>query len=133
MDDSPRGCSLVEVVIAISIVAGSVAAVAQLVALGARANRLARHTTLAVVFAQQKIEELVPDAAGLTASPPGALDRDVDGFSDVVDGAFTRRWSIDPLPGGSAGAVVLQVLVVDSRNPATVRAHLTGARTRQGF
>jgi hypothetical protein len=124
----------VEVLIAISIVAGSVAAVAQLVALGARANRLARHTTLAVVFAQQKMEELMPDAAaGLTPSPPGALDRDVDGFSDVVDGAFTRRWSVDPLPGGSAGAVVLQVLVADARNPATVRAHLTSTRTRQGF
>jgi type II secretory pathway pseudopilin PulG len=131
---SSRGCSLLEVLVATSIVAVGVAALAQLIAFGARANRFAGYTTRAAVLAQQKMEELVPEAAtGLTPSPADALDRDVDGYSDVIDGAFARRWSIQPLPGSPNDTVVLQVLVVNARDPGSVRARIVCTRTRRGF
>jgi Tfp pilus assembly protein PilV len=134
MRNSERGCSLVEVLVALGIVAGGVAAVAQLIALGAGVNRVARQTTRAVVVAQQKMEELAPQAAtGVDASPPGTLAQNIDGYSDTVDGRLTRRWSIDPLPGTSGGALVLQVAVFDARNPARATVRLVSVRTRQGF
>jgi Tfp pilus assembly protein PilV len=134
MRESERGCSLVEVLVALGIVAGGVAAVAQLMALGAAVNRVARQTTSAVVLAQQKMEELGPAAAtGVDPSPPGTLAQNIDGYSDTVAGVFTRRWSIDPMPGNADGAIVLQVAVFDSRNPARATTRLVSVRTRQGF
>jgi type II secretory pathway pseudopilin PulG len=134
MRDVERGCSLVEVLVALGIVAGGVTAVAQLMALGAAVNRAARRTTSAAVLAQQKMEELAPAAAtGVEPSPSGTLARNVDGYTDTIEGVFTRRWSIDPLPGDASGAVVLQVVVIDARSPARVATRLVSVRTRQGF
>jgi type II secretory pathway pseudopilin PulG len=129
-----RGCSLLEVLVATSLVAVGLVAVAQLVALGSNANRLSRQTTVAAVLAQQKMEELVAEAdAGLTESPAGALEGNVAGFFDTIDGAFVRRWSIEPLPASPNNTVVLQVLVVDARNARAVKARVVSARARRGL
>ena len=69
----------------------------------------------------------------MEASPPGTLAQNIDGYADTVDGQFTRRWSIDPLPGSGDGALVLQVAVFDSRNPARATTRLVSVRTPQGF
>src|SRR5262245_38357221 len=83
-----RGFTLVEALVASTTVLVAVAALAQLVAATALTARRARAVTLAAVFAQEKLETLLPwavDERGLTASPPDTLDRDVAGYVDFLD------------------------------------------------
>ena len=105
-----RGYSLVEVLVAMSLVAVGVAGLAQLVALTAYANLQAAHTTIAAVLAQQKMEELLPAAAGeLAPSPADALGRNVEGYADFLDraGQPARRRS------GAAGGHRIPSPLVD--------------------
>lgn len=120
-----RGCSLLEVLVATSVVVVSVAALAQLSGAAIHTNARARSTTFAVLIAEEKMEALVAtfaaqDAIGapLAASPAGALDRDTPGYCDYVvqNGAtYLRRWSIEVLPAFPDGARVLQVVATLSR------------------
>ena len=155
-----RGSSLLEVLVATSVVVVGVVALAQLATLAARANLQARQTTLAAVLAQAKMEELLSEAAtGLSPSPPDALGRNVEGYSDFVDrrgtslgggptpppdSAYLRRWSIEPLPNSANNTLILQVLVTDLRNrgaadttTAVMRlpgeARSVGAKARKAF
>ena len=57
------GFSLVEVLVATAVVTVGVASVAQLFTVSARANRIANATTMTLLLAQQKMEELRADAA----------------------------------------------------------------------
>jgi type II secretory pathway pseudopilin PulG len=132
------GFSLLEALVATSIMAVGVAALAQLAGWSLYANVQARQTTLAPVLAQQKIEELVAEAAvgGLAPSPAGTLASDVAGYYDFVDragrplgagpapadSAYARRWSIEPLPASPAHMSILQVLVIDLRHHAAGNA-----------
>jgi len=130
---TPEGFCLLEVVVATTTLIVALTALAQLLTVAALATRRARAMTLATVLAQQKIEDLVPQAAiggaGLPASPRDALARDVDGYCDFVDASgrivglrapapgaavYVRRWSIEALSTSSAGSVVLHVLVTDA-------------------
>ena len=154
-----RGFSLLEVLVATSVLVAGVVALAQLVVLAARANLQARQTTFTAVLAQQKMEELLPEAAGLIPSPTGAIGRNVEGYSDFVDrrgivlgggptpppdSAYLRRWSIEPLPNSANGMLILQVLVTDLRNRGAAdattavsrlpgEARLVAAKARKAF
>jgi prepilin-type N-terminal cleavage/methylation domain-containing protein len=132
------GFSLLEALIATSIVSVGVAALAQLAGWSLYANVQARRTSIASVLAQQKVEELVAEAAagGLVPSPAGTLASDVAGYCDFVDrtgqplgagpapsgSAYARRWSIEPLPASPAHTSILQVLVIDLRHYAAGNA-----------
>ena len=138
------GFSLLEALVATSIVTVGVAALAQLAGWSLYANVQARRTSIASVLAQQKVEELVAEAAagGLIPSPAGALASDVAGYCDFVDrtgrplgagpappaGAYARRWSIEPLPSSPAHTSILQVLVIDLRHHAAGNAVPAGVR-----
>jgi type II secretory pathway pseudopilin PulG len=74
---------------------------------------------------------------GLTPSPPMALSRDTPGYVDHVDqygvkvadaahAAFTRRWSIVPLPAFPEQALVIQVFA--TRRPPRGVAVESGVR-----
>jgi len=138
------GFSLLEALVATGIMTVGVAALAQLVAWSLYANGQARQTTVAPLLAQQKIEELIAEAAagGLSPSPTGTLAADVAGYCDFVDragrslgagpapadGAYARRWSIEPLPASPAHTSILQVLVIDLRHHAAGNAVPAGTR-----
>lgn len=131
------GFSLVEVLIAIAILAGTIGTLAQLSVVAARANTAARTATVTVVLAAQKMEQLralawgidssgqpvsdtstdltsvppgVNRGVGLTPSPGGALQRDTSGYCDYLDA--NGRW----LAGGAlppAGAIYVRRWAID--------------------
>ncbi|MCU1385085.1 MAG: hypothetical protein JWL71_3782 [Acidobacteria bacterium] len=141
------GFSLVEVLVATSIVAVALAAAAPLVAAAIHANARARAATVSVLLAEDKMEKLVAafwreDVPGATlgASPAGTLDRNTPGYCDYVDrngqplgggpepppgAVYLRRWSIEPLPIYPDSTRVLQVLATPSRGVADAAHDLT--------
>ena len=133
-----RGFSLLEVLIATTLVASALIGLGQLVALAIDANRHAQSATVATLLAQQKMEELRSfawsiDALGVPAtdsrlspSPGNTLNENVEGFCDFADASgrplgeaptmragavYVRRWSIEPLPAFSGNVLAVQVLV----------------------
>ena len=127
-----RGFSLVEVLVATLLVTTGVAGLAQLVALSGAANVHAKQSTMAAVLAQQKMEALF--AAG--RDPGGDVelfDRDghlLEAGAPPGRRSYVRRWSVDPLTGGSAGARLLQVTVTDARGQTLAR--MVAARAGAG-
>lgn len=148
-----RGFSLIETLVAASILTVGVSALAQLLILSTRANASAAATTAAVLLARQKMEELRGlrfgfDLAGnrvsdtsLVASPPGAFGACMEGFCDFVDrfgrpagggtapprgAAYIRRWSIEALPANPDDTLLLQVRV--ARAGAALPSATAGAR-----
>jgi type II secretory pathway pseudopilin PulG len=132
------GFTLLEVLVATTLLFAAVAALAGLSMMATHANTVAKTTTLAALLAAQKMEHLRAltwgyDAlgnprsdAGLTASPADAISQNSAGYYEFLDAsgrplgegaspppqaAFVRRWSIQPLPSNPANALVLQVVV----------------------
>lgn len=108
-----HGFSLVEALIATTIVIVALAGLAQLCVVAVAANQRAKSRTIATVLAQEKLEELM------------ATNGDVASGSDFVGGrgqwlgagdspppgtAYVRRWIAEPLAIG-AGATRLRVAV----------------------
>lgn len=134
---SAHGFSLVEVLVAASILAVALTSLAELFVLAARANAGARAATGVAVTAREKMEQLralawgvdalglpVTDP-GLRASPGSALSENVPGYCDFLDSrgrvlgaggsppagtTLVRRWSVEPLPGLANETIVVQVL-----------------------
>src|SRR5215207_3722562 len=106
------GFSLVEVLLATTLLTVAIASLAQLFVISTRANTSARLTTFTTVLAQQKMEQLrsltwgfdslglpLTDTStditsaiespsggrGLTPSPAGALGENTDGYHDFLD------------------------------------------------
>jgi Tfp pilus assembly protein PilV len=137
------GFSVVETLVAVAILAGALASLAQLLGVAAAANQRARRTTVATLLASQKMEELrsLPWDAALGPSPAGSLQTGVDGYYDFFDArcqqfdsssapagvAFVRRWSIERLSADPGRANVLRVLVVAADR--RVYARLTSIRS----
>ncbi len=109
------GFSLVEVLIAIGLLATAVASLAHLFTLATRANLDAGDTTWATVLAAQKIEELRAgpfperpvDLSVEYLDPSGAA---LDATASAGRRAYTRRWWIAPLPSASDTVAVTVVV-----------------------
>jgi prepilin-type N-terminal cleavage/methylation domain-containing protein len=148
---SRRGFTLLEVMAALGLLAGSVLAVAQLVVVASRESHLSRVKTTATSLAGRQLEHLQSLAWGYAAdgaavgelalSPPGALEADTVGFVDYLDdggvvvvgsglspphsAVFTRRWSLEPDDGRvPPRTIVLRVVVL--------RREVSRARTSSG-
>ncbi len=153
-----RGATLVEALIAASLLITLVSGVAYLMVQAHRFAVRAEQMTVAVIAASSRLERLraVPwevdlagidrDAPALEMSPPEALDRNVDGFHEALDvsggavadvaaaaPAYVRRWAIVAADGGGASARSIEVCVFEwpaaaSAPPLTC---LAAVRTRQ--
>jgi len=129
VDATDRGFSLLEVLVATTLLTVALSSLAQLLLFASRANAGARATTQAVVLAQDKMEQLRGmDISELAVSPPGALVANVAGYVDYVD-TFVRRWSVEPLPGNPGNTIVIQVLV--TRAMTRGEARLVSVKTRK--
>jgi prepilin-type N-terminal cleavage/methylation domain-containing protein len=119
-----RGFSLIEAVVAATIIAVALGALGRVTLAAARANSAGRSVTVAVLAARQKMEglrALSVDHPSLAASPPEALLTNTTGYHDLLDAdgrpaapanaAFDRRWLIEPLDDSPGRAVLLQVRV----------------------
>ena len=116
---SERGATLVEVLVAAALLVTLVGGVAYLFVWSQRQALMAERLSAAFLVAQDRVQHLraapwswsvagTPvDAPALTPSPPGALDTNITGYSDIVDrsgrlvaddesegAAFVRRWAI---------------------------------------
>lgn len=154
---SARGFTLLETLVATSILVTALAGIAQLFVLSMHLTRGASVSARALVTAQQRLEALrglaftydhggAPiTAAELAISPPSSLDEDIEDNVDWVDddgqagdnpagAAFVRRWRVSPL-AESADAIAIEVCVF--KPPAFAASHrsaevcLSAIRTRQ--
>jgi prepilin-type N-terminal cleavage/methylation domain-containing protein len=134
------GFTLVEVLVAMTIVACMAMGVAELFAVTTAATQSARTQTSALVLASQKLEQLRALAWGgadLTPSPGDALATSANGYADYLDArgrvvgggartpaeaVFIRRWAVAPLAADPANSIVLQVLVTTRRRDAEAGA-----------
>ncbi len=128
------GFTLIEIVVATTLVATAVAALAQLIAIGARQAVANRRALEAIVAAESKLEELRAlswtfSLENLSPSPPGALDSDVSGFFDRT-GALTRRWAIAPL-GADPNTRTISVCAYRLLASPIAEACVTTVRTRR--
>jgi prepilin-type N-terminal cleavage/methylation domain-containing protein len=128
-----RGFSLIEVLVATSILATATLGLAHLLVMSVHVSHVSRVTTTTAVLAFQKMEQLWSMTRDeLVASPPGALGTNRDGYFDFLDengrvlddgvavprgAVFIRRWSIEPLP--LACAFLLQVDVMPAASSAS--------------
>ena len=135
MNNRADGFSLVEVMIATSILAIGLVSLAQLALLSRASDRAAAFVTTASVLAQDKMEQLRaapwPESGGAACceffDAGGVLLG--DGPTAPVGTEYVRRWSIDPVAGiVSDSARVLQVWVTP-RGAAAVR--LLSVRSRR--
>jgi prepilin-type N-terminal cleavage/methylation domain-containing protein len=134
MNNRADGFSLLEVVIATTVVAVALVSLAQLALLSRASDRAAAFITTASILAQNKMEQLraapFPDG-GSTAcceffGAGGVMLG--NGPTAPVGTEYVRRWSIDPCAGCSDSARVLQVWVTP-RGAAAVR--LLSVRSRR--
>jgi prepilin-type N-terminal cleavage/methylation domain-containing protein len=180
--ENTRGFSLLETLVALTIMTVALFGLVQLLSVSARSNQVAHSMTMATLLAQAKVEQLralawgfdaagiavsdrttdvtiVPEqpsgGRGLSPSPPGTLEWNVEGYCDFLDSwgrqtgrgttpppgtAYVRRWSIELVPTRHENAVLLQVSVSPwigsgnatlkgGRRPGEVR--LVSVRTRR--
>lgn len=111
-----HGFSLLETLVASSILSTALLSLAQLLALAASANDAAGRLTHATLLAMQKVEDL-------RASSASALE---GSGADSPAAGITRAWSISALASDPEHTVVIEI-VVRTRGSAT---RMVALRTR---
>jgi len=129
-DDMPRtnerGFSLLEALVAVSVIAVALSALTQLVAISIHAGARARRSSVASVLAQEKLEALWSLGGALLPQPVTSLDVNMPGLCDFLDEhgrslgtgsmppagtVYVRRWSITPVAADPTASLLLQVAV----------------------
>lgn len=151
------GFSLVEVLVAATILTVALTALAELFAVSTRVNSLAKATTYATLLAQQKMEQLrslawgfdafglpltdsttdiavAPESAdggaGLSPSPPDALRRNTTGYVDYLDGSGTVLGTGSTPPAGTVYLRRWSVVPADPANTLVLQVMVTRNRNR---
>ena len=140
--ENESGSLLIEALTAAAVVITISTGVALLLVRSTVAVRDAGAQSAAVLFAQQKLEQISalewridssgvsrsdvtsnlsvdppdPSGSGLQPSPAGTLDRNTPGFADFVgshqQSSFVRRWSVEPYPADPSNTIVVTVIVL---------------------
>jgi prepilin-type N-terminal cleavage/methylation domain-containing protein len=138
-----NGFTLIEVLVAMTLLATASAGVGGLITMAGSSVRAARAHTWATILAGDKLEHMrALSWSQLGRSPGGALQRDVAGYVDYLDAkgqevgsaagaVYTRRWSIQALPADPDNTVLLQVLVMPTVRHGGISVALTSLRSRK--
>ena len=129
---SSSGFTIVEVIVASSVLMAVWLAMARLLVLTTAANTGARAVMEATTLAVDKMEQLraLPfDDPAFAHSPPLALTTNVEGYYDVLDARYIRRWVIEPLASYPGAALSIQVYVV--RTAGVGEARLATIKSRR--
>jgi prepilin-type N-terminal cleavage/methylation domain-containing protein len=154
-----KGFSLVETLIATTIMTVALASLAQLFALSTRNNQSARSTTFAATLAQQKMEQLrgltwgfdvlglpvtdlttdianVPptddEGTGLSPSPSDSLRKNYEGFCDFLD-AYGRSLGTGTQPPNNTMYIrrwLIEPLPANPNNTIVLQVMVTVNRNR---
>jgi prepilin-type N-terminal cleavage/methylation domain-containing protein len=147
-----QGFSLIEALVAMTIMLVTVLPLVQLLTTSTQSNATARANSLATLLAVAKVEALRSiewDAAALAPSPGGALLTNTPGYVDYLDGrgtllndpglptgsappgaVYVRRWSIEA-PPAAPNTLVLQVVVRRSPDRGVAESvRMTAVRAR---
>jgi prepilin-type N-terminal cleavage/methylation domain-containing protein len=117
------GFTLIETLVAVSLLAVGIGGLAQVLLAGHRAQRVAATTTMAALLAVERLEEL---RSRPMPTLGGSIDQDVAGFVDRFDArgrllvgaageeqaALMRRWSVQAFAAAPAATLLVQVRVV---------------------
>jgi Tfp pilus assembly protein PilV len=130
-----KGFSLVEVLIAVSILIGAIVTLAMVMGRSASTNASARRITYATLLATDKLEHLraLPFGdASLTTPATDTLAADCEGFFDEPWPGYRRRWSIVRLEGltGMTATEAVVVTVAVSFSGGSPQALLTTLKVR---
>ena len=154
-----RGFSLIEVLVATTILTVALTALAQLFAMSTRANDSAHITTYASVLAQQKMEQLrgltwgfdtlglpqsdtttdltvVPErttgGTGLSPSPAGTLGKNTLGYCDFLDAAGTSLGggTVPPVATVYTRRWTVEPLPTNPNNTLILQVLVTRSRNR---
>jgi Tfp pilus assembly protein PilV len=137
-----QGSSLVEALVAALVMSTGVLTMAQLLSIATATNLAARRSTVAMIIAEQKLEELrTLPWQYLQASSSSTLQQNTDGYVDYI-GIYTRRWSIEPVSSIPDSALVIHVLVTTPNDESRVargdvsrlrgQARIVTVRARRG-
>jgi len=129
--EGEAGSSLVEAIVAALILAAGVTAMAQLFSIAIASNVRARDRTVAMILAQQKIEEL--RTSNLSASSSESVEH-LNGSGAIVgrdsappaQAVYTRRWSVEPVTSGAEAAIVR--VRVTARGSGRTEVNLTAVK-----
>jgi len=112
-----RGFTLIETLVATSLLAGALVALAQFVGAGAQSGAAARARALTALMAEQKMEQMralpwATIAAGDTTEYLDASgnERCPRALTPCGDAVYVRRWAATPAPF-SAGILIIEVEV----------------------
>jgi Tfp pilus assembly protein PilV len=111
-----RGFSLVETLIATSLLAGALTTLAQFVSAGVQSGAAARARMFTALMAEQKLEQLralpwpaIAVAAAATDYLDGSgIERCSAAIAPCGEAVYVRRWSITPA-GFSTGVLIIEV------------------------
>jgi prepilin-type N-terminal cleavage/methylation domain-containing protein len=124
-----HGFSLLEVLVASTLLSVALLSLAQLLALATAANASAGRATYAAVLAAEQLEQLRSlsweSLRGRAGDSVDELDRSGALLAPGSPGMYRRRLRIEPLPSDPANALVIQVIVTgrgEVARMATIRA-----------
>jgi Tfp pilus assembly protein PilV len=122
-----RGFTLLEALVATVVLTVGLVALAELLAVSIRMHQLGRNSTTAARLAQDKFEELMKlnfaTSPAVQVSATDTLVSNVANYFDVpANSGYTRRWFVQPGPGGNARLRTVTVRVIPDNPDMRVAA-----------